>query len=84
MQLSEKLNHFVEFFFHFGNLHQILDLLKKKMTLIAQVFPKLQSVKDMFRQMFKQPRFRAPFNSQHIKVSQTLMKTASQHFYHIF
>ena len=50
MQLSEKLNHFVEVFFHFGNLHQILDLLKKKMTLIAQVFPKLQSVKDMFRQ----------------------------------
>ena len=41
------------------------------MTLIAYVFPNFQTVKNTIRQMFKEPGFRAPFDSQHVKVSQT-------------
>ena len=33
----------------FWNLHQILNILKKKMTFIAHVFPKLLTAKDVVR-----------------------------------
>ena len=54
------------------------------MTLIAYLFPKLQTVKNMVRQIFKVPRFRAPLDGQYVKASQTLMKSSRQHFYPIF
>ena len=44
------------------------------MTLIADVLPKLQTAKDVVRQMSKKPRFTSPFDNQHVKVSQALMK----------
>ena len=54
------------------------------MTLIVYVFSKLQTVKDVVRQMSKRPGFRTPFDIQHAKGSGTLVKSAWQHFYHIF
>ena len=53
MQLSENLKTFSNILLNFLNLHQILDIFKKKMTLVAYVFLKLQIVKVMVRQMFK-------------------------------
>ena len=41
---NEKL--FLNFLLHVWNLHQILNILKKKTMAIANVFPKLQSVKN--------------------------------------
>ena len=38
----------------------------------------------MVRLMFRLPHFRAHFDSEHIKASQTLIKSAWQHFYHTF
>ena len=35
---------FVNFLLHFWNVHQILNILKEKMLVIANVFPKLQTV----------------------------------------
>ena len=49
---------------------------------IANVFPKLQTVKDLVRPLKR--RFRTSFNSQHVKGSQRLVKSAWEHFYHIF
>ena len=40
---DEKL--FLNILFHFWNLHQILNILKEKMIVIARGFPKLQTVK---------------------------------------
>ena len=54
------------------------------MTLIAYVFPKLQTAKNFLRSMSKKQRLRTPFESQHAKVFQTLLESARQHFYHIF
>ena len=52
MQLSnEKL--FVNCLFHFWNLHQILNILKKKMIVIAAFLRKLQAVKDKVRPLSK-------------------------------
>ena len=54
------------------------------MNVIALAFPKLQAAKDVVRQMSKKPRFRRPLESQHVKVSQTLVKSARHHFNLIF
>ena len=65
MQLFEKL--FLEFLFHFWILHQILNILKYKMIVIANVFPKLQTVKIFVRPLSKKRCFRTRFDSEHVK-----------------
>ena len=70
--------------FHFWNLHQILNILKKKMILIATLFGKLDTVKELVRRLSKEQRFRNRFDSQHIKGSQSLVKSDSEHCYQIF
>ena len=54
------------------------------MTLIAYVFPKLQTAKDVVREVSKKSCFRRPFNKLHGKRSQTLLKSARQHLDHIY
>ena len=75
---------FLNFLFHFWNLHQILNILKKKMIVIANVFPKLHTVKNLFRTLFKRRRFRVCFDSQHVKASQILANSPWQRYYHVF
>ena len=60
-----------------------MNILKKKLTLIAYVFAKLRIVKDVIRQISKKSRFRRPFEKRYGKRSQTLLKSAALHFYHI-
>ena len=79
---SEKLC--LDFLFHLWNLHQILNILKKKMLVIANVFPKLQTVKDLVRPLSKKRCSRTRFDSQHVKVSQLLVKSPWERFYHVF
>ena len=83
MPLSKKEKKFLNFSLHFWNLTSILNILKKKMTFTVDVFPKLQTAKNV-RQISEKPRFGTPFNSQDVKGSQTLVKSAWQHFYQIF
>ena len=54
------------------------------MILIANVLPILQTVKDFVRPLSKKHRFRTPSDSENVKVSQTLVKPAWVHYYHIF
>ena len=46
MQLPLKPKTFFILLFHFLNLHQILNILRKKVIVIATLFRKLQTVKD--------------------------------------
>ena len=46
-------NFFRNFFFRFVNLDSILNIFKKKMTLIAHVFLNLGTRKNVVRQMSK-------------------------------
>ena len=48
---NEKL--FLDFLFHFRILHQILNRLKQKIIVIANVFPKLQTLKGLLRNSLK-------------------------------
>ena len=50
MQLSEEKKVFLNFFFFdFGNLDLILNISKKKMTLIVDVFLNLKTAKNVVR-----------------------------------
>ena len=54
------------------------------MIVTVTLFRKLQTVKELVRPLFKIHRFRNSFANQRIKESQTLVKSASEHFHHFF
>ena len=76
--------HLLNVLFSFWNLHQILNILKNKMIVITNVFPKLQTVKNFVRPLCKKRHFETRFDSQHVKVSRILAKYPWEHFYHVF
>ena len=60
-------NLFLNFFSHLPNIHPILNILKKKMIVIALAFPKLHIVNDLGRPLSKKRCFTTPIESQHVK-----------------
>ena len=83
MQLSEKRKTFSQFLFHLSMLREILNILKEKMIVIANMFPKLQTVKIFVRKLSQEHRFRTGFGSQHVKAFQLLAKSPRERFYHV-
>ena len=75
---------FLNFLFHFWNLHHILNILKKKMIIIANVFPKFHTVKNFDTPLYKKRRFGTRLDSRHVKVSRILAKSPSECFYQFF
>ena len=75
---------FLNFRFHFWNLHEILNLLKERMIVVAQVFPKLGTVKMLLTLLSEMPRFRTGFDSQQVKASKIPLKSKWEHFCHVF
>ena len=53
------------------------------MTLIADLFPKFGTPKNVVRYMSKKSRFRGPFDKQNGKRVQTPLESEPQHRYHI-
>ena len=49
MQFSKKQKAFLKFFLQFSNVYKILNTFSKKITLIANVFSKLQIPKNVVR-----------------------------------
>ena len=74
---------FPNFFVRFRNLHEILNILKEKMSFIADLFAKLRTPKNVDRYLSKKSRFKGPFDRQHGKRVQTLLQSEPQHKYHI-
>ena len=70
MQLSKKQKAFSQYFAAFEKSTSNFEHFENKMSLIAD-----ETVKDV-NQMFKKPDFRTPFDNQHVKGSQTLLKSA--------
>ena len=54
------------------------------MIVIANVFPKLQTVKILVTTPSKKRGFKTGLGSQHVKASQILAKSQWEQFYHIF
>ena len=76
--------HFLNFLFHLWNLHQILNIFKKKKIVIANVVPKLATVQGLVTPLTIQRRLKTSFDSQQVKRFQTLAKSSWEYFYHIF
>ena len=69
---------------HFRNVHEILNIFKKKMTLRADLFPKLRTPQIVARYMSKKSGFKGPFARQHVKRVHTLLRSGEQHCCHIY
>ena len=85
MQVSRETKNFSEIFF--ALLKSSLNFehfLQKTMTLVAEVFPKLQTPKHMDTSMSKKFRFNGSFGKQYGKRPQTLLKCQGQLLYHIY
>ena len=80
----QKQKVFLNFSFHLWYIHQILNIFEEKMIMIANLFPRLQTVKSFVKALSKNCRFRTSFEDQHVKWSQTLVKSEWEIFYHIF
>ena len=61
-----------------------MNIFEKKVTLIADVFPKLRTQKNLVRSMPKKSRFKGSFRKQHGKRVQTLLKCQWELLYHIY
>ena len=76
MELSSNPKPFSYFFFCYSqNLHQIWKSYKKKLIVIATLLRNFQAVKDLVKLLSEEHCFRTSFESQHVRVSQTLVKS---------
>ena len=69
---KEKI--FSQFFSEFFESALNFEHFQKKMTLIAYVFPKLTTTKNVLRQMSKSSRFREPVDWRHGKRAEALIQ----------
>ena len=74
MHFSQKEKIFSEFFSGFFESALNSEHFQKKMTLIAYVFPKLPTTKNVLRQMSKSSRFREPVDRPHSKWGKALIQ----------
>ena len=75
---------FRDFLFHFLNLHPILSLLKKRMMVLPNMFPKLQTVKNFVTPLCKKRSFGTGLDSRNVKLPKILAKSPWECFYHVF
>ena len=68
MQFSRKQKTFSELLLHFRNLYEILNSLRKKMTLIDFVFPKLRTAKKLSDKCLKSPVWEDPPTSNMVNM----------------
>ena len=66
---------FSQFFAAFFESALNFEHFQKKMTLIAYVFPKLPTTKNVLRQMSKSSRFREPVDRRHGKWAEALIQS---------
>ena len=75
MQLSLKPKTFSDFFNAFLESTRNFKDFEKKIIVIVTLLRNLQAVKDLVRLLSKKHSFRTPFDSQHAKGSQTIVKS---------
>ena len=75
MHLSRNQKIFSEFFSAFFESALNFEHFQRKMTVIADVFPKLPITKNVLRQMTKSSRFREPVYMRHGKWAEALFQS---------
>ena len=82
-KLSQKQQAFPQFFLAFSKSTLNFEHFQKKMTLLADLFPKLRTLEKGVRYISKKSRFKGPFDRQHGKRVQTLLRPEQRHRHHI-
>ena len=75
MHFSQKENIFSQFFSAFFESALNFEHFQQKMTLIAYVFPKLPTTKNVLRQMSQSSLFREPVDRRHGKWAEALIQS---------
>ena len=76
--------YFLKYFRHYGNLDSVLNIFKKNVTLIDDVFLTLRTPRIVVREMSKKSRFKGRFDKEHGKHAETLFKVGPHHLYIIY
>ena len=71
----KKKRFFLHFFSPFFESALNFEHFQKKMTLIAYVFPKIPTTKNVLRQMSKSSRFSEPVDRRHGKLAEALIQS---------
>ena len=74
MHLCQKQKIFSGSFSAFFESALNFEHFQQKMTVIAYVFPKLPTTKNLLRQMSKSSRFREPVDMRHSKRAEALIQ----------
>ena len=72
---------FQDFFLHFWNVHEIYNILKKRMSVLASLFPKLLFRKEVATETSRRSCIITPFGNQRVNGFQTPVKVATHHYY---
>ena len=75
---------FLGFLFHFWNVHKIYNILKKRMSVLVWLFPKLFFPKEVATETSRRSFFRTPFGNQRVNGFETPLKVARHHYYSFF
>ena len=84
MELSRKQKTLSQFFTSFLKSSLNFKHFQKKVTLLAELFWKLRTPKNIVTSMPKKSRFRASAQNQHAKCTQTLFKLKGHPLYDIY
>ena len=83
-ELSQKQKVVSQLFIGFWKSTLNFEHFQKKMTVIADFFPKIRNPENVVRYMSKKSPFKGPFDRQHGKRVQTLLRSGQQHCHHIY
>ena len=75
---------FLDTLLPFLNVHEISNILKKRMSVLAWLFPKLLFPKEVATETSRRSCFRTPFGSQRLNGFQTPLKVGRHHYYPLF
>ena len=75
---------FLDILLPFLNVHEIYNILKKTMSVLAWLFPKLLFPKEVATETSRRSCFRTPFGNQRLNGFQTPLKVGRHHYYPLF
>ena len=79
--LSQKRKTFSRFFIPYMKCAWNLEILKKRMSVLAKLFPKLLFPKEVATETSRKSCFRTPFGNQRVNEFLTPLKVAGHHYY---
>ena len=80
----KKVRLFLDFLFHFWNVREIYNILKKRMSVLAWLFPKLLFLKEVGTETSRRSRIKTLFGNQRVNMFQTPLKVSRHHYYPFF